>query len=108
MTMNSPSLLNILKAGPRPASWAVLADFEVLVLVAALIDDKQLRLVGGVKRKPRGCLVRHIGLRTKKIDFVLAKVIAYNRSSMLSSVLTRMVACKDAAKVSVMRMDLKW
>src|SRR5882757_2506135 len=34
--------------------FAVLADFEVLVLVAALIGDKQLLLVGGVKREPRG------------------------------------------------------
>jgi hypothetical protein len=50
---------------------AVLTNSEVLVLVASLIDDKQLHLVGGVKREPRGCLVRHIGL-CKKINFVLA------------------------------------
>ena len=33
---------------------AVLADFEVLILSAALFDDKQLLLVGGVEREPRG------------------------------------------------------
>jgi len=51
--------------------FAVLANFEVLVLGTVLIDDKQFLLVDGMKREPRGHLVRHIGLR-EILEFVLA------------------------------------
>ena len=51
---------------------AVLADFEVLMLRTVLVDDEQLRLVDGMKREPRGHLMRHVGLREILDRFVLA------------------------------------
>ena len=48
------------RSGARPhgfifgGEFAVLAYFEVLILSAAFMDDKQFRLVGGMKREPRG------------------------------------------------------